>query len=97
MAMDELSKALYDKSLSVLDQLKVACYLVKSPSNHGVILKWVCGVISSPDKRKSASEQKEMSYSLYQLLSVLLRAVSSEQWTPDDSVFNVHFFEVGIY
>ncbi len=92
--MEKLEQALTDRSLKVLDRLKVACYLWRNTSATKSILKWTCDQICSIDK-KTYSINEELMTSLFKFLSVILKTViNTGKWCPDDSVLTVHVFEV---
>lgn len=92
--MEELQQALTDRSLSIIDKLKVACYIWKNTGDTRNMLRWSCDQISSIYKKKSSSNE-ECIVQLFKFLSVLLKTYTSVgKWCPDDSVFTVHLFEV---
>ena len=84
--MEKLEQALTDRSLKVLDRLKVACYLWRNTSATKSILKWTCDQICSIDK-KTYSINEELMTSLFKFLSVILKTVIN-------SILTVHVFEV---
>ncbi|XP_064399775.1 uncharacterized protein LOC135346168 [Halichondria panicea] len=91
--MEKLEQALTDRSLKVLDRLKVACYLWRNTSATKSILKWTCDQICSIDK-KTYSINEELMTSLFKFLSVILKTViNTGKWCPDDSILTVHVFE----
>ena len=106
-AMDKLKEcesALYDHSFSVLDRLKVACYLWRessTPSRQDSLLKLTCDELCTAYNKKTRSPPAiDVCSSLWQFLSVILQSITVQplenkrEWRPDDSVFTTYLFQV---
>ena len=95
--MDNLEQALTNRSLSVLDRLKIACHLWKNASQTQTVFQWTCDQIclACIDKKKSNSVNKELILSLFKFLFVILKTISSNgKWVSHNSMISVHIFEV---
>ena len=99
--MNELVRALRERSLSVQERLKVACHLWKQrnellPGKHTILLKWTTEELCNAYNKRSRSPpvSREVCSQLWQLLAVEISSLLAQGQDIDEAAASLYLFQV---